>query len=207
MKSFISNLWKYVLVIVITTAICASVTAYYDKYIAEEKYEAGSTLFVFYQTIEKPEYIYQQMMANGMLAKDYKDIIKSRPIMDKVKDRIKKELPEASNISTSEISDSISVSTKTDSRLINITVKNSNPKLAEKIANITSSVFKDTAADLIKIDNVSIIEPAITPSSPISPTPKKDILMSAAAGFCGGLGLIILIEYLRRSLKKLNTQA
>ena len=59
----------------------------------------------------------------------------------------------------------------------------------------------DVASSLLN-NNVSIIEDAVVPGSPISPNPQKNLAMALVAGLALGCGIVFLRDYLDNTLKE-----
>ncbi|MEE1296050.1 MAG: Wzz/FepE/Etk N-terminal domain-containing protein [Bifidobacterium sp.] len=110
------------------------------------------------------------------------------------------------NLDTSvgSLSDEIEVTNPTNTAFINISVTNGDPKLAAEIANATArslgnvvekSLYATGSHSVIKL---SIVQPAIRPSSPSSPNWKLNLLV----GILGGIILGVLVALLKDLLSK-----
>jgi capsular exopolysaccharide synthesis family protein len=49
--------------------------------------------------------------------------------------------------------------------------------------------------------NISVIDPAEIPRSPITPNKKRNLLLGLLVGLCGGVGFCFLLEYLDNTIK------
>jgi len=136
-----------------------------------------------------------------MLIKDYKEIITSRSFLKKVKSDLMIDTPSIKKLSIDDIASKISVVNKTDTRIMDIGVSDKEPKLTAKIANMVAQDFKIKAAEILKMENVTIIDEATVPDSPSSPNPKRDIPLAAFVGILCGMGII----YIKNTLSKGNT--
>ena len=85
---------------------------------------------------------------------DYREIAKSRLVAYEVLDEL------GLGMSAEEVSDKIMVDQKDTTRVIEITVKDSDPQMAMDIANTVAEVFRRKVADIMQIENVQIIDTA-----------------------------------------------
>ena len=69
------------------------------------------------------------------------------------------------------------------------------------IANTIAEIFMEQAMEIMKVENVQIIDKAILPTSPVKPNVRMNILISAVLGFMLGCMLIFLIHYFDRTIR------
>ncbi|RYD07019.1 hypothetical protein N752_00120 [Desulforamulus aquiferis] len=55
--------------------------------------------------------------------------------------------------------------------------------------------------EIMKVDNVNVIDLAVTPSNPVKPNKKLNILIAGVVGLMIALGLVFLLEFLDRTIK------
>ncbi|MDD4496093.1 MAG: GNVR domain-containing protein, partial [Eubacteriales bacterium] len=84
---------------------------------------------------------------------------------------------------------------------IQIAVEDYDPETAKAIANKVAEVFQHQVADIMKVENVQIIDKAVLPVSPINAASGSNLVLSALAGLILGTALILLIDYLDRTVK------
>lgn len=194
--------WVVAIVTVITTG-----AAWYLSYnYLPSIYSAKTTIYVFKTPGDNAntDTVYQDLLASDLLVKDYQEIVKSSIIIQTVLDELKGEFPSIASAAFEQIADSITVTVKPSTRLIDITVQRQNPEEAAKIANKIAEVFKAKSLDLIKKENVSIIDLASVPASPISPKPIQNMALGVFSGMVGSIVLIMFIDYTRRHLKEVK---
>ena len=192
---FISNI-KFIAIIVLICMIIATTISFF---ILDKQYESYSTLMLGKaggsNKENAQEITYNDVLLNQQLVPTYSEIAKSRNVTEKVISNLKLKL-------TSEaLGNMIAVSTVNDTEIIKITVTHTDPIIAAKIANETSSVFMIYVADLMKIDNINIIDVAEANPNPISPNTKMNIAISAVLGLMIGIFIIFIKEYLNTKIK------
>ncbi|WP_256204159.1 YveK family protein [Planococcus faecalis] len=89
------------------------------------------------------------------------------------------------------------------SQLLNIMVMDADPAVAVGIANKTAEIFEAEIIELMNVDNVSILSPAVVTESqaPVSPNPPLNILLSAIVGLLIGMAMAMILRYLDTTLR------
>ena len=73
------------------------------------------------------------------------------------------------------------------------------------VARHGQSEFANQMEEQDKIPTFKVVEPAITPTTPISPNRVKIIMMGIVAGLAGGIGFLLLMDQLDKSVQSLDT--
>lgn len=139
----------------------------------------------------------QNLQADLQLINTYNEIIKSPFILDKVVERLE------INESAGGLDKKISVVSASESQVMNITVRYEDPALAVDLANTTAEVFRSEIRNLLEVNNVSILSPAILMDNPV-PVDPNPLLNIAIAGVLGGMfsvGLAFLLAYMDTTIK------
>ena len=91
-----------------------------------------------------------------------------------------------------------------ETEILKITVKDEDPALAALIANTESDVFQQEINDMMEVENVSTIDVAKVPESPVSPNKLMNIAIATVLGMMVSVGLVFVIEFLDRTYKTPN---
>ena len=132
---------------------------------------------------------------NSKLVEDYREIAKSKSVANKVKENLKWEQD------ISEIQKSISVTAISDTELIQITVTESDPELACKIANEVARVFRDKVSEIYNVSNVHVLDKAEVPTEPSNIHLFKNIVIFMFIGFILVSAYILLVNMLDTTIK------
>ncbi|MCI5839017.1 MAG: Wzz/FepE/Etk N-terminal domain-containing protein [Peptoniphilaceae bacterium] len=124
---------------------------------------------------------------NQKLVGTYTEIIKTRGIAEIVIKNLGLDLSYEDFISM------ISVNSKNDTEIFEVSVKDTIPERASDIANETSKVFKDSIVKIMNVDNVQILDKAIVPEKPYSP----NIIRNAVIGFLFGIMVSMFTSIIR----------
>ena len=132
---------------------------------------------------------------NNNLVPTYSEIIKSRNVLNQVIKNLNLDY------SVEQLSNSITVGTKTGTQIITVTVSNKDSKKAKDIANEVSIVFAKEIKDLYKLDNVAIIDNAVEASKPYNLTYLKDNVIYFGIGLVLSCGVIFIMFYFDTTIK------
>lgn len=137
------------------------------------------------------------MQTDLQLISTYNEIIRSPFILDKVVERL-------GIADTAEgLNEQITVGSASESQVMNITVRNEDPAMAVELANTTASVFQSEIRNLLEVNNVSILSPAILKENPVpvDPNPILNIAIAAVIGGMFSVGLAFLLAYMDTTIK------
>lgn len=190
---------KYIVVTVVVFAVMGLI---YSKFLVTPMYKSTTT-FVLSKTKDSTsqsenvdEAITQNdVTLNSKLVSTYSVIIKSKTIAKEVINSL------GLNMTTDQFISSVSVTSKDDTELIQITVSNSDPKLSADIANSLAEVFREKVNEIYKIDNLSIIDVAEPTDAPYNVGTVKNILLFSIIGLVLSCGVIFLIVYFDDTIK------
>ncbi len=186
--------WVFVIFAVVTGGIAF----YMNYYVYAPVYQATATIFVNDKDQVDPNYgiAYDQILANTQLIADYTELMKSRTIAEGViKDLQLKDY----DVET--VGSMIDVSARNETRIIEISVTDTDPKLAMDIANSVAKVFSRKAVELMNVLNVNIIDTARLPEYPIGPQKARNTAMAVLVALILAGGLILAVEYLDNTIK------
>lgn len=197
LKQYVNIILKRLWIIILLPLVAAGTSAFMSFYVMKPVYEANSTLYVINRNPDSENRIsYNELWVGGQLVKDYTELIKSRTVTSSVI----KEL-ELEDITPEQLAGMISVSSKNETRIIEISVRNNDPELAMEIADVISNVFIVKVAELMEVENVNIVDPAVQPAEPVEPRPMINIAIALFTGFFMAVGIIFLTEYLDDTIK------
>jgi capsular polysaccharide biosynthesis protein len=129
------------------------------------------------------------------LVKDYKILIKSRPITEQVIHDLKL------NMTHEELITYIDVVAPIDTRIIEIQVSHPDAALAKRIADSIAEISSESMVSIMGMEQANIIEEGNLPTIPSSPSIIKNTVIGGAIGILLTAGIIILITLLNDSIK------
>lgn len=134
--------------------------------------------------------------ASAKLIQTYASLATTGPVLADVV----KELP--FDTSPGLIAVNTRVSANVDSRILTIRVQADEPDRAAKIANGIAAVLQERAsAGLVRPEGLlTISDPAVPNPAPVAPQVSLIVLLATAAGILAALILVLMIEYLSRTV-------
>lgn len=184
--------------IIIIAAITVASVAGVTFFLLEPEYESTTTLL-----LGKPQEYqnsnqgieYSDIQLNQKLISTYAEIAKSHKVLDQVKANM------GLDATYGQLSSYINVSMLRDTEIIKVSAVHTNPVIAASLANETAEVFMSTVAELMKIDNVQVVDEAKTMANPIKPNVKMNLAISVVLGVMMGVFLAFVLEAFDNSMK------
>lgn len=196
-KQYFAILKKRLWILLLLPLIAGSISEYMSHYVMTPLYEANTTLYVINDRGNAQYPIaYEDLIIGEFLVKDYRELAKSRTVTGAVVEEL-----DLKGFTPGMLASMVNVSSKNDTRIIEISVQDTDPARARDIANKLGEVFKAKVIELMKADNVNIVDPAELPESPVSPRTIVNIAVAVFAGLMGAAGLAFFIEYMDDSIK------
>ena len=199
LKELLLVFWEKKVEIILIIAIFATIGVAYSLIFVTPTYKASTTLLLATNSssgTEGTSITTTDMTLNSKLVSTYSELVKSsNKIIRTVISNLNL------NISEDELKDSISVTSKTNTEVIEITVKNENPTLAAKIANEMAKVFIGDVKEYYGIENVHIVDEAEVPQDPSNINPTKDVAMFIFVGVAISVVYVIIASMLDTKIK------
>ncbi len=199
LKELLLVFWEKKVEIILIIAIFATIGVAYSLIFLTPTYKASTTLLLATNAplgTEGTSITTTDMTLNSKLVSTYSELVKSsNKIIRTVISNLNL------NISEDELKDSISVTSKTNTEVIEITVKNENPTLSAKIANEMAKVFIGDVKEYYGIENVHIVDEAEVPQNPSNINPTKDVAMFIFVGVAISVVYVIIASMLDTKIK------
>lgn len=196
-----NNIKKHTLLIIIFGLLAGGIAYGISSFALTPKYDSNATMIISNSTNVDNQNMPQanvelsQINANKALISTYSEIVKSRGIADKVINNLDL------NMDFAEFSDKVSIESVKDTQIISVKVVDTIPERAQDIANETANIFKDSIGDIMKVDNVQILDGATLPERPSSPNIKKNTAIGVVLGLILGVMIAIFKEIADTTIK------
>lgn len=199
-KDFWEYYKRYLYIVVLVVFLGVLVVFIYDVAFKTPLYSTYTTvLLVKDSTSEDVDTINQSdVVLNQKLVSTYREIIKSRLVLEQVISRLNL------NYSVDKISKKISVQALSDTAILKITITDENPKTAAAIANSIGEVFSSEITELYKINNVSILDKALVPTTRSNNKTAQDVILVALITFVGSSAIVFVIFYFDDTIRQVD---
>ena len=179
------KLWIKKFFIVFVGLLVGTIALLGSVFFIKPKYTSTTRIYVVSRSSDT-SLTNQDLQAGSYLVNDYKEVITSSEVLSSVIDQ------EKLSMSTGELSKEIAVTIPTDTRVISISVTDTDGQRACDIANTVRQVAAEKIKAVTKVDDVTTLESATKPSHPSSPNVKKNAVIGALAGvFLAIVGILV----------------
>lgn len=192
--ALLKKLWNRKFLIIFVALLFGFVALFVSVFIIPKTYTSATRVYVV-NSSNNNSINYQDIQVGTDLVNDYKEIIKSQDVLEDVVSK------EKLDISAGKLSQKISIDVPTDTRLITISVKDKSPQEASRLANAVREIAIQKIKDVTKVEDVTTAETAKVPTSPTSPSVKKNFVLGVAAGGFIAIVILILFEALDDRIK------
>jgi capsular polysaccharide biosynthesis protein len=189
--SIIAKRWK---VIFLLFVLAVAGSAVFSHYVAVPVYQASTTLLMG-KSDNGSRIVIQDVELNRQLAKTYGQIVKSSTVANAVIAELKLDM------SVGELKNKITVAQVAGTDIISISVKDHSPARSAFLANEVARVFIRQLNKILNVDNVSVIDIAVTPAGPIYPRPMFNMAIASVLSLMLGFFIVFMLEYLDNTIK------
>lgn len=193
-KELLLYLKEKVWIIGIALVLSVTTSLIYTGAIKKPIY-TSSTTYVLISNSNEQGITTSEVTLNEKLIATYKEIIKSRNILEKVIEKLNLEETPSSLAKT------ISVQQVGTSSMIKITVSNKEPETAKNIAETIGYEFSKEVESLYKISNLGLVDKALVPTVAANESNKKEMLLINGGALAASLMIIFMLFYFDNTVK------
>ena len=192
--SLLRTIWRKKFLILLTAILTTGLAFAYSAFLATPQYDSTTRLYVVNQSSDNGAGITNQdLQAGSFLVKDYKEIILSQDVLKNVTTTLG---------ITEDIKDKITVTIPTDTRILSITVRDSDPNQAATIANTLRDEAAKKIIEVTKVSDVTTLEAALPAEKPSTPQTKRNLVLGFVAGAFLATALVLVLEVLDDRVKR-----
>ena len=190
-------LWKRKFVIVLV-ALLAGITAFaYSSFVIKPQYTSTTRIYVVNRNqADKPGLTNQDLQAGAYLVKDYREIILSQDVLEKVV------ADQKLTMDAKTLGRKVSVTVPADTRIVSISVRDGNPEEASRIANALREEAAQKIISVTRVSDVTTLEEARPATSPSSPNIRRNTMIATIAGVGFVTIIVLLVELLDDRVKR-----
>ena len=180
-------LWKRKLIIALAAIISGAIAFGYSSFVIKPEFTSTTRIYVVNRNQgDKPGLTNQDLQAGSYLVKDYREIILSQDVLEKVV------ADQKLNIDAKTLARKVQVTVPADTRIVSISVRDGLPEEASRIANALREVASQKIIAVTRVSDVTTLEEARPALSPSSPNIRRNTIL----GFGVGAGLVIIVVLL-----------
>ena len=183
--------------IICVTVLATVLTAVISTNIMKTVYEVSSTLYIINQKSNSEKLMsYEDVLTNQQLVKDYRELIKSKLVTKAVIEDL-----QIRDLTPETLSQRITVKSKNETRVLEISVQDGDPVRAKELSDKISQVLIKKTAELLMTNNIVVVDSAEIPIEPVKPKPFMYTVIVFFISIMAAAGIIILVEYLNDTIK------
>lgn len=190
-------LWKRKWIIVLAALVAGVVSFAYSSFVIKPQYTSTTRIYVVNRNqADKPGLSNQDLQAGAYLVKDYREIILSQDVLEKVV------TDQKLTIDAKTLGKKVSVNVPTDTRIVSISVRDVNPEEASRIANALREVATQKIISITRVSDVTTLDEARPTTSPSSPNIRRNTMMSVIVVTGLVILVVLLVELLDDRVKR-----
>lgn len=174
---------KNMKLIIISILFCTMLLGIITVFVINKKYESTSRLFL------KPDVTegiadYSQINSNNLMVNNYVEMIKGNNIQGIAASDL--------NMDVKELNSCLSVTNETDTQIISITAKTTDPALSKDIVDAVVKTFTKEAKEKLNVNNITVVDEAEIATDPVSPSLKLNLVVGALLGAFLSIGYLFI---------------
>ena len=190
-------LWKRKFLIVLTALVAGLAAFAYSSFVIQPQYTSTTRIYVVNRNQgDKPGLTNQDLQAGSYLVKDYREIILSQDVLEKVV------ADQSLAMDAKTLGRKVSVTVPADTRIVSISVRDGKPEEASRIANALREVAAQKIISVTRVSDVTTLEEARPATSPSSPNIRRNTMMATIAGVGFVTVIVLLVELLDDRVKR-----
>jgi len=190
-------LWKRKFLIVLTAIIAGLAAFAYSSFMIKPQYASTTRIYVVNRNqADKPGLTNQDLQAGAYLVKDYREIILSQDVLEKVV------ADQKLTMDAKTLGRKVSVTVPAETRIVSISVRDGNPEEASRIANALREVAAQKIISVTRVSDVTTLEEARPATSPSSPNIRRNTMIATIAGVGFVTIIVLLVELLDDRVKR-----
>lgn len=195
--SLLRTVWKRKFLVIFFSLLTAILALGYSLYVAIPMYQSTTRIYVVNRhQQDNPGLTNQDLQAGTYLVKDYKEIILSQDVMNRVVSDL------GLDMGTSQLASKVNVTVPADTRIVSISVQDESAEEAARIVNGVRQAAADKIIEVTKVSDVTTLEEGQVNNQPVSPNIRRNVLLGFVAGGAIMVVIILIAEIVDDRVKK-----
>lgn len=190
-------LWAKKLLILLAAIVAGTASFVYSSFVVKPEYRSTTRIYVVNRPQgDKPGLTNQDLQAGSYLVKDYREIILSQDVLEKVVSDL------SLTIDAKTLAKKVQVTVPADTRIVSISVNDHKPEEASRIANALREVAAQKIISVTRVSDVTTLEEARPAIAPSSPNIRRNTILGIGVGAGVVIVLVLLVELLDDRVKR-----
>ncbi|WP_225742404.1 capsular polysaccharide biosynthesis protein CpsC [Streptococcus sp. Marseille-Q5112] len=190
-------LWKRKILIALVAIVAGALAFAYSAFIVKPEFTSTTRIYVVNRNQgDKPGLTNQDLQAGSYLVKDYREIILSQDVLEKVTSNLKLDL------SPKDLAKKVKVTVPVDTRIVSISVNDRVPEEASRIANSLREVAAEKIISITRVSDVTTLEEARPAIAPSSPNIRRNTIIGLLGGAVFTVVAVLVVELVDTRVKR-----
>lgn len=190
-------LWKRKILIALVAIVAGALAFAYSAFIVKPEFTSTTRIYVVNRNQgDKPGLTNQDLQAGSYLVKDYREIILSQDVLEKVTSNLKLDL------SPKALASKVKVTVPVDTRIVSISVNDKVPEEASRIANSLREVAAEKIISITRVSDVTTLEEARPAAAPSSPNIRRNTIIGLLGGTVFTIIAVLIVELVDTRVKR-----
>ena len=190
-------LWKRKILIALVAIVAGALAFAYSAFIVKPEFTSTTRIYVVNRNQgDKPGLTNQDLQAGSYLVKDYREIILSQDVLEKVTSDLKLDL------SPKALASKIKVTVPVDTRIVSISVNDRVPEEASRIANSLREIAAEKIISITRVSDVTTLEEARPAIAPSSPNIRRNTIIGLLGGTVFMVIAVLIVELVDTRVKR-----
>ena len=190
-------LWKRKILIALVAIVAGALAFAYSAFIVKQEFTSTTRIYVVNRNQgDKPGLTNQDLQAGSYLVKDYREIILSQDVLEKVTSNLKLDL------SPKDLANKVRVTVPVDTRIVSISVNDRVPEEASRIANSLREVAAEKIISITRVSDVTTLEEARPATAPSSPNIRRNTIIGLLGGTVFMVIAVLIVELVDTRVKR-----
>ena len=190
-------LWKRKILIALVAIVAGALAFAYSAFIVKPEFTSTTRIYVVNRNQgDKPGLTNQDLQAGSYLVKDYREIILSQDVLEKVTSDLKLDL------SPKALASKVKVTVPVDTRIVSISVNDRVPEEASRIANSLREVAAEKIISITRVSDVTTLEEARPATAPSSPNIRRNTIIGLLGGTVFTVIAVLIVELVDTRVKR-----
>lgn len=192
LRQLLTGLLKKSWIIVLVSVICAALTFLGTYYFVTPQYRASSVFYVNNNTVDIGN-VELGLSSGDITAR--KSLVDSYIVILKTKQTLLDVIDYADvNMGYTTLRGMITAGSVDGTEIFQVVITSPDPYLSEKLANAIAHILPNRISNIIKNTEAVVVDTAVVPSAPSSPSYSKNTTMGFLIGLVLSMGFVVLWE-------------
>ena len=191
LKELFFVFWGKLWMILLSGIVLGIAAYFYTSVMITPQYASDGTVYILTRSNSNQQVTTGDLNMSAQLTSDFEELIISHTVLDEVIEQIDYE-----GLTFGSLKNKITVTNRTDTRILQITVTDPDPLMAKAIVDKVIEISSEKIKSIMDIEAVNLVDEGTLNSTPVSPSYKKNVLIGVLIGIVITSAIVIVMYLL-----------